>query len=126
MIHPYISAILRLREKHAIQSAQVESIECPVAAFIVGIVCEPASEKCALASDSHGRVSLAYSLAEALYAGSLGRNAYSAECRSNPEILVPWREKCAIMPTPTIPDRASFKGAVKITLTSTEECLKRS
>ncbi len=41
-------------------------IECPVTEFIVGIVCEPTQEKLAPASDSHGRVSLQYSLAEAL------------------------------------------------------------
>lgn len=116
VIHPYISAILRLREKHAIQAAQVASIECPVAAFIVGIVCEPASEKCAPASDSHGRVSLAYSLAEALYIGSLGRNAYSAETRSNTEILGLAR-KVRHHADPGYPGPGRFKGAVKITLT---------
>ncbi len=116
VIHPYISAILRLREKHAIQAAQVESIECPVAAFIVGIVCEPASEKFAPASDSHGRVSLAYSLAEALHTGSLGRNAYSAQNRSNTEILALAR-KVRHRTDPDYPGPGRFKGAVKITLT---------
>ena len=67
VIHPYISAVLRLRAKHGIQPGDVERIECPVTAFIVGIVCEPTEEKFAPASDSHGRVSLQYSLAEALY-----------------------------------------------------------
>jgi 2-methylcitrate dehydratase PrpD len=86
-----------------------------VAAFIVGIVCEPASEKCAPASDSHGRVSLAYSLAEALYTGSLGRNAYSAESRSDPEILALAR-KVHHYVDPNYPGPGRFKGAVKITL----------
>ncbi len=116
VIHPYISAILRLREKHGIQASQVESIDCPVAAFIVGIVCEPASERFAPASDSHGRVSLAYSLAEALYTGSLGRNAYSAENRSNAEILTLAR-KVYHWADPDYPGPGRFKGAVKITLT---------
>jgi 2-methylcitrate dehydratase PrpD len=116
VIHPYISAILRLREKHALRPDQVESLECPVAPFIVGIVCEPVSEKFAPASDSHGRVSLAYSLAEALYTGSLGRNAYSAESRSNPEILALAR-KVRHWADPNYPGPGRFKGAVKITLT---------
>lgn len=87
VIHPYISAVLRLRAMHGIKPADVERIECPVTAFIVGIVCEPTAEKFAPASDSHGRVSLQYSLAEALYHGALGKSAYSAESRKNPEIL---------------------------------------
>jgi 2-methylcitrate dehydratase PrpD len=73
VIHPYISAVLRLRAKHGIQPGDVERIECPVTAFIVGIVCEPTEEKFAPASDSHGRVSLQYSLAEALYPRSAGQ-----------------------------------------------------
>ena len=113
-MHPYIAAILRLRGRIPLQ--QVERIECPVAAFIVGIVCEPASKKCAPASDSHGRVSLAYSVAEALYTGSLGRNAYSAESRYDPDILELAR-KVHHFVDPDYPGPGCFKGAVKITLT---------
>src|SRR5262249_46767463 len=83
VIHPYISAALRLREKHGIRLQDIASVECPVTQFIVTIVCEPTSEKFAPASDSHGRVSLQYSVAEALYHGTLGKNAYSAESRAN-------------------------------------------
>src|ERR1700723_2067053 len=81
VIHPYISAVLRLRARYGIQPQDVERIECPVTAFIVGIVCEPTAEKFAPASDSHGRVSLQYSLAEELYHGALGKAGYSAESR---------------------------------------------
>jgi 2-methylcitrate dehydratase PrpD len=115
VIHPYISAILRLREKHNINPADVERINCPVTAFIVGIVCEPTEEKFAPASDSHGRVSLQYSLAEALYHGSLGKTAYSAESRSNPEILALAR-RVTYYVDPKYPGPGRFKGAVAITL----------
>src|SRR6202167_4812213 len=87
VLHPYISAILRLRKRHGIAIADVERIDCPVTEFIVGIVCEPTEEKFAPASDSHGRVSLQYSLAEALAQGSLGKNAYRADSLRNPDIL---------------------------------------
>src|SRR5581483_10294487 len=86
VIHPYISAAIRLR-KSGVRPEQIERVDCPVTGFIVGIVCEPAAEKFAPASDSHGRVSLQYSVAEALYRGALGKNAYSDESRRNPEIL---------------------------------------
>jgi 2-methylcitrate dehydratase PrpD len=115
VIHPYISAVLRLRHQHGIRPADVDRIDCPVTQFIVGIVCEPTSEKFAPASDSHGRVSLQYSVAEALFTGSLGKNAYSAPNRNNPEILALAR-KVHYYVDPAYPGPGRFKGAVKITL----------
>jgi 2-methylcitrate dehydratase PrpD len=115
VIHPYISAILRLRAQHGIQPGDVERIECPVTAFIVGIVCEPTEEKFAPASDSHGRVSLQYSLAEALYFGALGKNAYRKESLKNPEILGLAR-RVQYHVDPDYPGPGRFKGAVKIVL----------
>ena len=45
VIHPYLDAVLRLRAEHGIDPREVERVACPVAAYIVGIVCEPVSEK---------------------------------------------------------------------------------
>ena len=115
VIHPYISAVLRLKEKHGIEARDVERIECPVTAFIVGIVCEPTEEKFAPASDSHGRVSLQYSLAEALYYGMLGKAAYRAESLKNPEILTLAR-RVQYHVDPDYPGPGRFKGAAKIVL----------
>jgi 2-methylcitrate dehydratase PrpD len=115
VIHPYISAVLRLQAKHGIQPGEVERPECPVTAFIVGIVCEPTEEKFAPASDSHGRVSLQYSLAEALYHGALGKTAYSVESRSNPQILALAR-RVQYRVDPDYPGPGRFKGAAKIVL----------
>jgi 2-methylcitrate dehydratase PrpD len=115
VIHPYISAVLRLRAKYGIQAQDVERIECPVTAFIVGIVCEPTVEKFAPASDSHGRVSLQYSLAEALYHGALGKAAYSVESRRNPEILALAR-RVHYYVDPDYPGPGRFKGAARIVL----------
>jgi len=115
VIHPYISAILRLGAKHGIKPGDVEQIECPVTAFIVGIVCEPTQEKFAPASDSHGRVSLQYSLAEALYFGALGKSGYRPESLKNPEILALAR-RVQYHVDPEYPGPGRFKGAVKIVL----------
>ena len=115
VIHPYISALLRLRAKHAFQPGDVERIECPVTAFIVGIVCEPTEEKFAPASHSHGRVSLQYSLAEALYVGALAKRAYQKENLKNPEILALAR-RVHYHVDPDYPGPGRFKGAVTITL----------
>ncbi len=115
VLHPYISAILRLRANHEIRIADVESIECPVTQFIVGIVCEPTDEKFAPASDSHGRVSLQYSLAEALALGSLGKNAYRVESLRNPEILALAR-RVRYYVDAAYPGPGRFKGEVTIRL----------
>jgi 2-methylcitrate dehydratase PrpD len=115
VIHPYISALLRLKAKHGIKPEDVERIECPVTAFIVTIVCEPTAEKFAPASDSHGRVSLQYSMAEALYHGALGKAAYSAESLKNPEILALAR-RVQYHVDPDYPGPGRFKGAVRIVL----------
>jgi 2-methylcitrate dehydratase PrpD len=115
VIHPYISAVLRLRAKNQIKPEDVEWMECPVTAFIVTIVCEPTEEKFAPASDSHGRVSLQYSLAEALCRGTLGKSAYGSDSLRNPEILALAR-RVRYSVDPNYPGPGRFKGAVKIVL----------
>jgi 2-methylcitrate dehydratase PrpD len=115
VIHPYISAAIRLQGKHAIQTAEIESVDCPVTQFIVSIVCEPVAEKHAPASDSHGRVSLQYSVAESLFFGELGKHAYSDQSRKNPEILALARQ-VRYHVDPDYPGPGRFKGAVSVTL----------
>jgi len=115
VLHPYIDAILRLRRVRGVRPEDVEAIDCPVAPFIVSIVCEPASEKLAPASDSHGRVSLQYTLAEALVRGSLGRHAYNDESLRDPAILALGR-RVRWHADPSFPGPGRFKGAVTVTL----------
>jgi 2-methylcitrate dehydratase PrpD len=117
VLHPYISAILRLRAAHGLTAAEVERIDCPVAAFIVPIVCEPTSEKLAPASDSHGRISLQYSIAEAFVRGALGRHAYGGDSLRDPDILGLAR-RVRYHVDPAFPGPGRFKGAVTVTLTS--------
>jgi 2-methylcitrate dehydratase PrpD len=115
VLHPYIDAILRLQRTHGVRPEDVNVIDCPVAPFIVSIVCEPAFEKLAPASDSHGRVSLQYTLAEALVRGSLGRHAYSDESLRDATILALAR-RVRWHADPAFPGPGRFKGAVTVTL----------
>ena len=115
VIHPYIDALLRVRTAHGIRTEEIESIECPVAAFIVPIVCEPLDEKLAPLSDSHGRVSLQYTLAEAFHRGELGKNAYASESLRNPEILA-LAKRVRYRVDPEFPGPGRFKGAVEVRL----------
>ena len=115
MIHPYIDALWRLQKREKFQPSDVERIDCPVAAFIVPIVCEPLAEKLAPASDSHGRVSLQYTLAEALYCGVMGKHAYQPESLANPEILA-LAARVRYHVDPEFPGPGQFKGVVCVTL----------
>jgi 2-methylcitrate dehydratase PrpD len=114
VLHPYIDAVLRLQRQHGLRPAEVERIDCPVASFIVPIVCEPTAEKWAPASDSHGRVSLQYTVAEALSRGELGRHAYREESLRNPDILA-LAQRVHYHVDPNFPGPGRFKGAVRVT-----------
>lgn len=113
VLHPYVDAVLRARREHGISASDVERIDCPVAAFIVPIVCEPVEEKVAPATQAHGRVSLQYTIAEALSLGALGRTAY--ESFRFPEILALAR-RVHYYVDPDYPGPGRFKGAVHIML----------
>ena len=115
VLHPYIDLILRLRQQHELRPDDVLSIECPVAEFNVSIVCEPAEEKCAPATEAHGRVCLQFTLAEALARGRLGRSAYSDDARGDPAILALAR-RVGYHVDPSFPPPGQFKGAVRVTL----------
>ena len=115
VIHPYLDALLRLRARHGLTPADIERIDCPVAAFIVPIVCEPIAEKTAPASDSHGRVSLQYTLAEALALGALGKTAYRDASLADPGILALAR-RVHYAVDPSYPGPGHFKGEVRVTL----------
>jgi len=115
VLHPYVSALLRLRDQHAVRAADVVRIECPVAEFNVSIVCEPVAEKRAPATQAHCRVCLQYTMAEALYAGSLGKNAYADSMRLHPEVLA-LAQKVDYVVDPGYPGPGRFKGAVRVTL----------
>ena len=115
VLHPYVSAILRVRQQHGVRPQDVASIDCPVAEFNVSIVCEPVDEKCAPASRAHCRVCLQYTLAEALYTGALGKSAYGDATRLNADVLALAR-KVHYYVDPAYPGPGRFKGAVRVTL----------
>jgi 2-methylcitrate dehydratase PrpD len=117
VIHPYIDAVLRLRREYAINPRDIVRVDCPVTSFIVTIVCEPRAEKIAPASRSHCRVSLQHTLAEALYRGSLGRDAYADEYRLHPDVQA-LAARIHYHVDPGYPGPGRFKGAARITLSN--------
>lgn len=115
VIHPYLDAALRLQRRVGFTAREIERIDCPVAGYIVPLVCEPAAEKRAPASDFQGRVSLPYTLAEALVRGALGRAAYAAESLVDPEILA-LAGRVHYHVDPAYPGPGRFMGGVRVTL----------
>jgi 2-methylcitrate dehydratase PrpD len=122
VIHPYIDALLRVR-KQGVNPEDIESITCPVAAFIVPIVCEPLAEKLSPTTDSHGRVSLQFTLAEAFQLGALGKAAYATESLTNPRFLDLAR-RVNYRVDPGFPGPGRFKGAVEVRLRNGREIIE--
>lgn len=115
VIHPYIDALLRLRHEHGIQPERVREILVPVAEYILPIVCEPAEEKRRPSSEPHARVSMQYTLAEALQRGRLGKDAYGESARRDPAILA-IADRVRIFADRDFPGPERFKGAVTLVL----------
>jgi 2-methylcitrate dehydratase PrpD len=113
VLHPYVDAILRIREREGISSSDVVRIDCPVAEFNVSIVCEPLSEKLAPTSDSHARISLQYTIAEALERGTLGRRAYRT---LEDATILDLARRVHYSVDPSFPPPGRFKGEVTLTL----------
>jgi len=86
-IHSFLDALLILVREHGIKAGDVKKITCPIADYMIPIVCEPVHEKVRPATDWHGRISLQYSLAEALCLGRLDGRSYAQESLHNPAIL---------------------------------------
>lgn len=111
VIHSFLDAILHLHRNEGLRADNVDKIVCPIAQYMIPVVCEPVAEKSAPASDSHGRVSLQFSLAEALVRGRLGVDAYSNEALQNPAILALAR-KVSYVVDEDAPGRGQYKGWV--------------
>lgn len=115
VIHPYLDAALRLQREAGFDASDVVAIVCPVAPYQVGIVCAPEAEKRRPKTDSHGRVSLQYSLAEALVKRRLGRDGYAASSLIDPDILA-LADKVTFEPDESFPGPERFKAIVRVRL----------
>jgi 2-methylcitrate dehydratase PrpD len=108
--HPYISAILRLYDK-GLRADQVERITARLHPDWIPIVAEPVHEKLNPETPWHGRVSLQYTLAEALYTGRIDVRSYSMENLRNAKILeLASKVRCEL--DANAPGREQFKGWV--------------
>ena len=110
-IHSFLDALLYLVHNEGLKATDVKKIMCPIAAHMVPVVCEPVHEKIKPSTDWHGRISLQYSLAEALYHGRLDGRGYAPESLHNPAIL-DLAKKIDYRVDSEAPGREQFKGWV--------------
>lgn len=116
VIHPYIDAALRLKTRHHLTPDRIARIVCPVAPYILPIVCEPVAEKRRPLTDSHGRVSMPYTMAETFALGRIGKDAYAESSRRDPTILA-LADRVETVSDPSLPGSEQFKGIVIVETT---------
>ncbi|MBI4573956.1 MAG: MmgE/PrpD family protein [candidate division NC10 bacterium] len=113
--HSFIDAALHLRRLEAFQSDEIVGIVCPVAEYMVALVCEPAEERRNPRTVGSARISLPHIIAEALVFGEIGPRSFSEERRSDPRVRA-LAERTAYQIDPDAPGRERYKGWVQIRL----------
>lgn len=78
VLHSFLDAVFFLRAE-GLRASDVKRIRCPIADYMIGVVCEPRDKKIAPQNDWQGRGSLPYSLAEALVTGKLDGSSYRGD-----------------------------------------------
>jgi 2-methylcitrate dehydratase PrpD len=81
VIHAFIDAALVLRAR-GVRADAVKRVICPIADYMIGVVCEPRDKKVEPVNDWQGRASLQYSVAEALVTGRLDGQSYRGDAET--------------------------------------------
>lgn len=110
--HPFLDALLALHHEEGLRAEMVKRITCPIAEWMIPIMCEPRAVKLRPATDYHAKFSFPFTLAAALTFGRLGVEAYSDKNIRNPQILA-LAEKIEHVADPTAPNTKQFKGWVQ-------------
>ena len=111
VVHPFLDAILSMHKDEGLRADDVVRITCPIAEWMLPIMCEPREVKLVPETDYHAKFSFFYTLAAALYFGRLGVEAFTSEAVRNQDILkLARRVFCEV--DPTAPDPSRFKGWV--------------
>jgi 2-methylcitrate dehydratase PrpD len=112
--HAFIDAALQLRAE-GLRADQIARVTCPIAAFMVPLMCEPVAEKLRPATTWHARVSLPFTLAEAFHFGKVDAESYSAERLRDPKLLA-FAERVHYVVDDTAPGREQWRGWVIVEL----------
>jgi 2-methylcitrate dehydratase PrpD len=110
LIHGYIEATYLLREETGLRADDVRAITCPVAPWVMPMICEPRADKVAPSTEAQAKISLYYCVAASLVLNRLDLGAFSFEAINDPRIVA-LAQKISCVPDPDAPEDQS-KGWV--------------
>ncbi len=109
---PFVECALDLH-RAGLRPGDIRRVLCHAAAWIVPVVCEPLAEKRRPRTDWHCRVSLPFTVAEALSLGRLDATSYSEANRSDPAILA-LADRVDYAIDPDAPRDERYKGWITV------------
>jgi 2-methylcitrate dehydratase PrpD len=86
LIHGYIEAAYLLREETGVRADEIRSITCPIAPWVMPMVCEPRAEKVAPATEAQAKISLFYCVAAAFILNRIDLDAFVPAAIDDPRI----------------------------------------
>ncbi|MBI3516922.1 MAG: MmgE/PrpD family protein [Proteobacteria bacterium] len=116
VLHAYVDALLHLIQHEGLKPDKVKQITCPVAEYMIPLVCEPQHEKLAPQTYIQARGSLQYVLAEALHFGKVDFRSFNTRNISNTDILG-LAQKIAYVIDPDAPGSWQYRGWVVVETT---------
>ena len=116
VVHAFLDAVLMLYREEDLRADQVERITCPIADWMIPVMCEPREAKLAPATDYHAKFSFPFTMAAALTFGRLPVEAFSDAAIRDPDILT-LAQKIHHTPDPDAPGTDRFKGWVQVDTT---------
>lgn len=116
VVHPFLDAVLMLYRDEGLRADQVDRITCPIAEWMIPIMCEPREAKLRPATDYHAKFSFPFTMAAALWFGRLGVEAFE-EAVIRDEGILSLAQKIHHTPDPDAPGTHRFKGWVQVETT---------
>ena len=113
MVHGFLDCILQLYREEGLRADQVAAITCPIAEWMIPIMCEQRDIKLRPKTDYHAKFSFPFTIAAALTFGRLGVEAFSDENIKDPGLLT-LAEKIVHVVDPDAPTAVRFKGWVQV------------
>lgn len=113
VVHGFLDCVKQLYTEEGLRAEHVKTMTCPIAEWMISIMCEPREVKLRPATDYHAKFSLPFTIAAMLTFGRLGVEAFSDKNIIDPELLaLTARISHTLDPTATDPSR--FKGWVRV------------
>ncbi len=113
VVHGFLDCILQLYREEGLRADQVKSITCPIAEWMIPIMCEPRDIKLQPKTDYHAKFSFPFTIAAALTFGRLGVEAFSHANIHDPALLA-LAEKIVHVVDQDAPETVRFKGWVQV------------